>query len=428
MTLGLTVYDTALFLARPALPFLMKRRLARGKEDPARVGERYGRSSVARPEGPLVWLHGASVGECTCVLPLIDRILESYPDHTVLLTSGTRTSAELMAKRLPKQAIHQYVPIDHPSAVNRFLKHWQPDVAIFVESEIWPNILRQTKKRGTAMLLVNARMSERSADRWTYAPNTVRTLLSHYDACLAQSEADAQRLVQLGAPHVSITGNLKFDVAAPPVSPSELAAMRKAIGKRPVWLAASTHPGEEVIIAEAHRRLQKDHPDILTIIVPRHAERGREIVEALTQLGESAVLRSEAKVPSRADSLFVADTMGELGLFYRAAPVSFIGGSLVAHGGQNPIEAAKLGSVLLHGPHISNFAAVYAALDRKQASTHVDGPASLAQAVHRFLISPERAKSTARAAFETVESLGGAVEHTTKALQPFFRQSAQAAE
>lgn len=420
MTLGLTLYDIGVFAARPGLPILMQRRMQRGKEDPKRLCERYGRATIERPSGPLIWMHGASVGECNAIMPLIELIRREFPSYVVLLTSGTVTSARLMGKRLPEGVIHQYVPLDAPGYVKRFLDHWRPDVAVFVESEIWPNLLRLTRKRGTALFLVNARMSERSADRWGYAPNTARSLLSHYDLCLAQSEADAQRLIHLGAAQVAITGNLKFDVAAPSVNQADFSQFMGAVNGRTTWLAASTHAGEEILITEAHRRLVNQYPDLLTVIVPRHPDRGGEVADMITQTGERSSVRSRRELPHASTGLYVADTLGELGLFYRAAPVSFIGGSLIPHGGQNPIEAAKLGSVLTHGPHVTNFNDIYSELDSHGGAFAIDGPAALAQTVSRFLSSPERTKAAANAARETVERLDGAVERTLAALEPYL--------
>ena len=423
MTLGLTLYDLGMVAARPGLPFIMRRRLDRGKEDAERISERYGRATIDRPAGPLIWFHGASVGECNAIMPLLHIIRQHFPGFVVLLTSGTVTSARLMRQRLPEGVIHQFVPLDAPKYVSRFLDHWKPDVAVFVESEIWPNILRQTRRRGTALFLVNARMSERSAERWSYAPNTARHLLSHYDLCLAQSEADAQRLVQLGAAHVAITGNLKFDVAAPPVDEQELKRFLSHSDGRVTWVAASTHQGEEILIAEAHRRLISQFPDLLTVIVPRHPDRGQEIADTVSQTGETISMRSHGQQPRKDSGIYIADTLGELGLFYRAAPVSFIGGSFIPHGGQNPIEAAKLGSVLTHGPHVTNFSDIYTELDSHGGAFTVDGPAALAATVGRFLTSPERMKEAARAALETVERLDGAVERTLKALEPYLANS-----
>lgn len=423
MTLGLALYDLGMLAARPALPLLMRQRLGRGKEEIARLCERYGRATVERPPGPLVWVHGASVGECNAVMPLIQLLRQHFPAYTVLLTSGTVTSARLMAQRLPEGAIHQYVPLDAPACVNRFLDHWQPDMALFVESEIWPNILRLTRRRSTPIFLINARMSERSAARWSHAPNTARHLLGLYDLCLAQSEADAQRLVQLGAAQVMITGNLKFDVAAPPVDEAALDTFRRQVNGRPLWVASSTHAGEEILIAEAHRRLKSQYRELLTVIVPRHPHRGQEVAETLAQAGEQAGLRSRGNGPAPEHGIYVADTLGELGLFYRAAPVSFIGGSLIPHGGQNPIEAAKLGSVLTHGPHVTNFRDIYHELDSHGGAVAVDGPADLATTVKRYLAAPERMKEAARAALETVSRLDGAVERTMETLEPYLAGS-----
>ncbi len=288
------LYRAGTELLGPAIELWLKRRLARGKEDPARLSERLGRPGRDRPPGRLVWLHGASVGEAISVLPLIDRLLAARDDVSVLLTTGTVTSARLMAERLPARAFHQFAPVDRPSAVERFLDHWRPDLALWVESELWPNLVAETAKRGAAMALVNARLSERSYRRWRRLGWLIRPMLSAFALTLAQSEADAQRLRALGARDVRCLGNLKS--AAPPlvVDKAALAELSAALGGRPRWLAASTHPGEEAIAADVHRRLAPRLPGLLTVIAPRHPERGPELAEAL---GATVARRSAGEPP-----------------------------------------------------------------------------------------------------------------------------------
>ena len=288
------------------------------------------------------------------VLPLIDRIRAR--GIGMLVTTGTVTSGGLAEQRLPHGVIHHFVPLDIPRFVRRFLNHWRPDLALFVESELWPNMIVEASARGIPMVLVNARLSENSFRRWRRVPASIAHLLRRLDLCLAGASSDANRLSELGAPNVVTTGNLKLDVPAPPADPATLATLQNALGGRPVIAAASTHAGEEELMIEAHIRLRTNFPGLLTLIAPRHPDRGAAVSEIAAAAGLSVALRSRGELPTRATQIYVTDTLGELGLIYRVAPAVFIGGSLVRHGGQNPVEAAKLRTAILHGPHVWNFA------------------------------------------------------------------------
>ncbi len=411
---GLTGLGTPLFGA------LLARRLARGKEDRDRVGERRGVASAERPAGALVWVHGASVGEVLAVLPLIERMRGR--GLNVLLTSGTVTAAKLLEERMPEGVIHQFAPLDAPSFVGRFLDHWHPDLGLLVESELWPNLIAAATERGTPFILVNGRMSPRSFERWRLARGTAAALLQRLDLCLMQDAEDAERLIALGAPRVMVTGNLKFDVPAPPNDPAALAALAQAIQLRPTILAASTHAGEEAAMIAAHRELQHKTPKLLTILVPRHPERGGEVADLARDASVPAVMRSRGQLPDRGTEVYIADTIGELGLFYRIAPIVFMGGSLVRHGGQNPIEPAKLDRAILHGPHVTNFAAVYFQLNRAHGAATVTDTASLTSSLGRLIADPMLVKQMGMAARATVDKLGGALERTVAAIEPYLVQ------
>ncbi|WP_332686030.1 3-deoxy-D-manno-octulosonic acid transferase [Bosea sp. (in: a-proteobacteria)] len=415
-------YRTLSALLEPAAAGLLLWRRRRGKEDPARIAERRGYPSVDRPDKTLVWLHGASVGETVTLLPLVERLQRR--GLAVLVTSGTVTSARLLEQRLPAGAIHQYLPLDVPRYMRRFLDYWRPDLGLLCESEIWPNLMIEAGKRGVPLVLVNARMSERSFRRWYKFPKTSRYLLSGFERCLAQSQEDGQRLAQLGAPRVSIAGNLKFDVPAPPADPNTLALLDGLMAGRPVWVAASTHAGEEEDVLAAHLGVKAHLPKLLTIIAPRHPDRGDE-VEALAQAnGVVSARRSLGELPEREIELYVADTLGDLGLFYRLAPVAFIGGSLAPIGGHNPIEPAKLGCALLHGPLVHKSADLFAAFDAGGGARQVADRQELAGAVHRWLSDPAAARQAARAAAQTSAQLGGALERTVQALEPLLMRVA----
>jgi 3-deoxy-D-manno-octulosonic-acid transferase len=417
---ALRVYRLLAAAAAPLVPMLLSRRAKQGKEDAHRLAERRGLARLPRPQRPLVWLHGASVGELASVLPLIQRIVKR--GLGVLVTTGTVTSSELAEERLPPGVIHQFVPIDVPRFVRRFLGHWRPNLVLFVEGELWPNMIIETSARSVPMILVNGRLSENSFRRWNYLRGSMADLLGRFDLCLAGTQADAERLSALGAPRVAAAGNLKLDVPAPPTDPDKLSALQEAIAGRPLVAAASTHAGEESVAIEAHLRLRPNFPGLLTLIAPRHPERGPGVAELAAVAGLKAALRSRGALPDPATEIYVADTMGELGLIYRLAPAVFIGGSLVKRGGQNPIEPAKLGAAILHGPHVWNFAEVYAALDRARAAEPVGDAEQLAAGFAAWLRDPAARERAAQAARATVEALSGALERTLAALEPYLMQ------
>jgi len=420
MPAALHTYRLLSSAAGPLTPLLLARRLRRGKEHRERLHERRGEARIARPDRPLVWVHGASVGELVAVLPLIERI--NARGIGVLVTSGTVTSGGLAEQRLPHGVIHQFVPLDVPQFVRRFLDHWRPDLALLVESDLWPNMVIETSAQGVPIILVNGRLSERSFRRWRRLPAMIVALLGRLDLCLARTPADASRFAELGAPHVVTTGNLKFDVPDLPVDRDKLADMQDATADRPVIAAASTHTGEEGVIIEAHRRLRDRFPGLLTLIAPRHPERGPGVRDLAAATGLKTALRSRGEKLNAATEIYVADTMGELGLLYRLAPIVFIGGSLVRHGGQNPIEAAKLGAAIIHGPHVLNFAEVYAALDAARGAERVNDSDQLTAALAAWLTDPAARMEAAEAARATVASLGGALERTLQALEPYLMQ------
>jgi 3-deoxy-D-manno-octulosonic-acid transferase len=408
-------------LLYPAAQALLARRRSRGKEDAVRLPERRGVAGLPRPEGILVWLHGASVGEVISLLPITEHLTSS--GIAVLVTSGTVTSAEVAARRLPEGAIHQYLPLDLPAYVARFLDHWRPDIGIFAESELWPNLVHAAGKRGIHLLIVNGRMSERSYRRWRRLPGFIGAMLGRFELALAQTDGDAERLRALGAPRVQAIGNIKYDVAPPPADPDKLAILAEAVRGRPVLVAASTHPGEEALVAEAHAIASRETPGLLTLLIPRHPERGAEVAAAVAQAGLRTNRRSDGAIPDRLTDIHVADTIGELGLFYRLTRLAFLGGSLVPHGGQNPIEPAKLGAAILHGPHIHNFTAVYGALSAAGGTIPVRDGADLGAAVARLLRDEAALDGTAAGAAAAVEEMGGANRRAIEALEPFLIQA-----
>ena len=406
--------------AAPLVALYLDARRRRGKEDATRLPERFGFASAPRPRSPLVWLHAASVGEASSVLALIERILAARPGIEILITTGTVAAAALLHGRLPKRARHQFVPVDLPRAVDSFLDHWHPDLAIWVESELWPNLALATHSRGIPMLLANARLSAGSLARWRVLPGLVRPVLEAFALCLAQDEVQAERFRWLGASPVASVGNLKAAAAPLAVDRAALEALREAIAGRPVWLAASTHPGEEEIVAATHERIARDHPGLLTIVAPRHPVRGPAVAAMLGARGLRVAQRSQSEALGADTEIYLADTLGELGLFFRLAGIAFIGGSLVKKGGHNPFEAARLDCVVLHGPDMANCAMMAGALDAGGAALGVTDAASLASAVSLLIADPTERSRRAAAGARIAKASTGALDAVLDRFAPWL--------
>ncbi len=329
---------------------------------------------------------------------------------SVLVTSGTLASAAVLEKRLPPRAFHQFVPLDTPRAVARFLDHWKPDLGLFVESDLWPNLVMDTASRGIPLALINARMSARSARRWRRAKESAAALLKSFRIVLAQDEENAARFRDLGARDVTVVGSLKAD--APPLGADETAlqALRHSIGSRPILLAAQTHPGEDETILPAHDLLRARFPDLLTILVPRHIERGGDI-EMLCG-GRASKRRSIGGTPTAQTAIYIADTLGELGLFYRLTPFCFLGGTLVPLGGHNPLEPAALHCAILAGPHTANAVSAFDAILTAQGFGTVASSSEIAREAARLLFDDTAAKKAGEAAANGAASLSGAVMRT----------------
>lgn len=418
-----SIYRAASSALSPLLRPYLKRRAVKGKEDLARLDERFGHADRPRPEGKLIWLHGASVGETLSALPLLRALLDANPDAHALFTSGTVTSASLLAERLPKRAFHQFMPLDQPAAIKRFLAHWKPDLALWIESELWPNTLEAVREARIPAALVNARLSEKSFAQWKRARGLSERMLSAFSLALAQTEETGQRLEALGARGVAVTGNLKAAAGPLPAAPEALAQLKEMIGARPVLAAASTHPQEEDMLGRVYQTLKAERPDLLLIIAPRHPERGPEIAEALRGLG-LAVSRRAAKVRVMAETnVYLMDTIGELGLLYRTAPFAFVGGSLVEHGGQNPLEAARLGLPVLHGPHVFNFRGEYDELDAAGVAREVADETALAAAAAEWFAAPDDVAANGAKAQRLAELGAGSFEAAKIQLAPLLMKA-----
>ena len=391
-------------------------RARRGKEIPARLPERRGVTAVPRPFGKLVWLHGASVGEALSLLPLITEVRAA--GWQALLTTGTVTSAALMAERLPAGSIHQFVPLDRTAWVRRFLDHWRPDLVLWTESDLWPNTLMEIGRRRVPLVLLNARLSDKAARGWQRWPGFARDVMTPFTLVLAQSDVDAQRFRGLGAANVRAQGNLKLAAPPLPFDAALLASLRAEIKGRPVWLAASIHPGEDAIVAEVARTLAPRFPGLLTLIVPRHAEKGRAMAQVMTDL--RSALRSETKAIAADVDVYVAETMGEIGLFFRLSEIVFMGKSLAVGGGQNPAEPALIGCALVLGSDMSNFREMTAELLRTGAAVEVSDTARLAEAVGALLEDADRRTGMISAGQGVMRHHANAVKDTLAALAPYL--------
>ncbi len=419
LSLSLVLYRLGVALLEPFTPGILKGRARRGKEDPARLRERLGQSSQRRPEGPLIWIHAVSVGESLSVLPLVERLRERRPGTTVLVTSGTVTSASLLAQRLPDGAIHQYAPLDTPGASRRFLDHWRPDAAIFVESEFWPNLILGADRRGTKLVLLSARVTEKTAGGWRKARGMASTVLKTFDLILPQDRATQERLAPwgVGGPLV----NLKYVGEPLACDAAELARMKALIGGRPVILAASTHPGEEALIASAFEAMPPLTPAPLLIVAPRHPERGGEVAALLRGRGRAVVQRSAGQSLAADTGAYVADTLGEMGLWFRLADVAVMGGSFVdGIGGHNPLEPARLGAPSVTGPYAFNFTDVYGEMLAEQAALLADRPEDLTRLVHGLLADPARAKRTGATARAFARARSDALDRAWAELEPLL--------
>lgn len=418
----ISIYSALMRHSTPLLEVYLRRRMKRGKEDAARFQERRGKPSRVRGDKPLVWLHAASVGEAQSLLVLIGRLLKDYPQIQVMVTTGTVTSAKLMADRLPSGAFHQYMPVDHPDWVESFLDHWHPQLVIWSESELWPNMLMGIQKRAIPALLLNARMSEGSFRRWKLAKGSIQALLKTFQLCLGQNQAEVDRLLKLGAPVAKVSGNLKYTAAPLPYDAGSLAALQKSIGDRPHFLWAVTHPGEEEVACRIHRELSSRFPHLLTIIAPRHPQRGADIAALAAVAGLKAKRRSLGERPTGEDALYIADTLGEMGLFYRLSYLCIMGGSFVPVGGHNPIEPAQLGCQVFYGPHMFNFISICDDFESRGAALRMADENILKENLLLALKNPQHFSAMAAAAKNWTEQQSHIVDEISACLAPFVNR------
>ena len=413
----LKLYKGITYLAYPFVSLLLHRRLMRGKEDIRRISERKGFYTLPRPECRLIWLHGASVGECLSMMPLINYLV-TLPNTKVMVTSGSVTSAELMKKRLPEGAFHQYVPVDLPTYTKRFVSYWHPDLALFFESDFWPNMLQYVHAAKIPMILLNGRISDHSFKSWKCVPFVIRPKLRLFDFGLGQTVEDSDRMKKLGFVKTDCVGNLKFAAVPAPFDGAELSKMKSEIGDRFVWVAGSTHDNEEEQIAEIHQKLQHLHPNMLTVIAPRHPDRAAEIEKMLTAKGLSVHCRSRQE-DTKAD-VYLSDTIGEMGLVYRLSDYVFVGGSLIEFGGQNMLEPMRIGACTFVGPYAFNFREIVNRAKQQNALVVVHDKEDLADALINYTQDPDRAKYVAQNGQALANSETSVLSRVVEALKPYL--------
>jgi 3-deoxy-D-manno-octulosonic-acid transferase len=414
------LYRTAVRAATPLIERHLQKRAARGKEDPARANERRGRPARPRGDKPLVWFHGASVGESVSLLALIARLLKDYPGAQVMVTTGTVTSAKTMAERLPEGAFHQYLPVDHPDWAASFLDHWKPGLLVWTESDFRPAMLLEIGRRKIPAVSLNAGMSEKSRRRWSLAKPFIREMLSAFDLCLAQSEKQARGLEDFGVKRAKASANLKYSSLPLPFDQQKLDALKNTVGKRPLFLWASSHPGEEDMACRVHARMKTKHPDLLTLLVPRHIARGKDIKALCEKAGLKAALRSEGAMPGAGDDVYIADTMGELGLFYRLSRLAVVGGSFCFRS-HNPIEPAQLGCVIFYGPVVDHIVTLCEDFENCGGALRLPDEAALTEKVAAFLDNPAAFDPMAEAALALTRARAGIIDEVAGELAPFLQ-------
>ncbi len=416
----LFIYRMLTFLLKPFVRPLLSIRRRKGLEtkDPKRQKERFGIASVKRPEGKVVWFNAASVGESNSIIPVIDFILKKYPDVYVVVTTSSLTSSENIAKKMAgKKVIHQFLPVDRKAYVDRFFDFWKPELGFFVDSDFWPNLILSAKAHGIPLVLLNGRISDRSFPKWKKNLSVAKALMSAFVLGFGKSEEDKARLEVMGLSNVYCVGNLKY--AVPPLSydKEELADLKSKIGKRHVFVVSSTHPGEEEMCLTAFTIIKKRFPDVLMILAPRHPDRGEELKDLFTVNGLKSALRSKKEKLDSSVDVYIANTMGELGLFYTLSDISFVGGSLIKWGGHNPMEPARLHNVVLSGEYVHNFKETYDLLEKEKAVVIVKSGEDLASKIKGFFENPDIAKDYMSRAFYVAEREADVLSRTMEKLK-----------
>ncbi len=413
----LRLYRKATCAFQPFSRLFLHRRLKQGREDESRIAERLGRTGQPRPDGLLLWVHAADIGEAHSALALISRL---SPEYRILMTTRTPASAHLMVQRLPKGVIHQFVPIDTPRSVARFLNHWQPDASIWMETDMRPNLVMATAERQIPFALLNAHLTKAEFKKWYRIPGFIPPLFTAFNLICAQSIRDAARLKVIGITDAKRLGNLKYAASRLTTDTDLVDQFRHETGSRPVWLAAITHKGEEEIISQALVQLRGKFPDLLTIIALRHPERGKEVATLVARHGHLAAQRSKLQPITGDTNIYIVDTVGEMGLFYSVSSIVLVGGTLIDRGGHNPLEAASQNCALLIGPYCSDYLEPISDLRAAGAIKMVQNCDSLALELCRLLSDESVVKQHSAAARQVAADSQAVQDRVMDALRPLL--------
>ena len=358
------IYNIAINLIILISPFIILVRLFKNKEDKIRFKEKFCSFSKKRGTGKLVWFHGSSVGEILSVIPLVEKLEKKKSIKKILITSSTLSSSNVLSNFKLTKTIHQFFPIDSNFLTEKFLNYWNPSVAIFIESEIWPNMLMNIKKKSLPLILLNARITKKSFNKWRMIPSMSKILFNTFNICFSQNKETKKYLKSLGSKKIKFLGNLKYSESKTQKENTLNNSLKNILNYKKVWCAASTHNSEEKICAIAHKKLKKKYKNLLTIIIPRHTQRAESIASEIQDIGLKIQIRSMKNKLSNNTEIYLADTYGETKSFYNICKTVFLGGSLINHGGQNPLEPVRLGCKVVHGPYIQNFTEVYQLLKK----------------------------------------------------------------
>ena len=400
----LYLYKLISFLLYPLWLFSLKQRIKNGKEDPDRYLEKLGHISVPRPKGKLIWFHAVSVGEINIIIPFVKLYNKQFPKVHFLITTTTVTSAAVFLKAHVPNSIHQYLPIDVPFVVKKFFKHWQPNLSIFTESEIWPSLLSIATKY-SKVLLINARLSDKSFTKWKRVPKFMASLLKMFDEVLPGTAIDLKKFSFFYEKNIKYLGNLKNASPTMPYNRTLLGKLRHNTSGRQIVVYASTHRGEEEMILYVHKQIKHIYPDFLTIIVPRHIDRTAEIMRLVARHNLNVALYTNNNYEIRAqDDIYIANVIGELGTFYRLSDIAFVGGSLVKVGGHNILEPAKLGLVVIVGPYTSNFTEINEEFLKHDSLIVVNNQKELFQKVKELLENQERLNKIQRSTLKIAQA------------------------
>ena len=396
---------------QPVMRRVLAGRIRKAKENAARAGERLGIATQVRPTGRVVWMHAVGLGEVLALRPLIVGMQQVAPDLNFVITSTARSSADVLGQNLPANTVHQFLPLDGPTYMAKFLDHWQPCLSIWSEQDIWPGAIHDCAARDIPLAYVNGRMDNKSTAKRARLAGLYKKVFGLFDLITVQDEQTAENLSSLGGRDVRVTGSLKPAAEPLSVDVGMLATLQVALEGRKIWVAASTHCEDEAVLIDAQRELVKRDPSWLLILAPRAPARGDEIEGALVQAGLTCTRRSKGGQPDPSHSVWIVDSFGELGLWYRLAAAAFVGGSYGSLGGHNPWEAICLNLLVCHGPNVANFAKDYEVLDYSGASQPLHDDASSVPALVDFVVQSQT----------TQANVGALVEDAKAALKPLVK-------